>query len=293
MRYRNSNTQHDVGLLPDADGALLQLHSVGGYEAFDREQCAAAGRALHESYVTAQPFPHIVIDDFLSRDILDGVLSDFPSSEGRSFYDDEHTRFKYQYRPDEIPSALIRNLFAELTGAAFIGFLEELTGIKGLLADNLFEGGGLHETKSGGRLGVHADYTMHKDLKVERRINLLVYLNHDWLPEYSGELELWDKKMRECNVKVQPVFGRAVIFNTTRDSWHGQPEPVACPPDRSRKSIATYYFTAADSVATIPNHLTNFQVRPGTEDKPVRRLWLEHLIRDWVPPRIQQSMRSR
>lgn len=283
---------HSVSKANELSPSFLQLHSVGGYEAFNREQCAQRGRDLHQHYVSAQPFPHIVIDDFLSSDILARVLRDFPSSEGRSFYDDEQTRLKYQYRPDEIPSALVRNLFAELTGAAFIAFLEELTGIKGLIADHLFEGGGLHETKSGGRLGVHADYTLHKDLNVERRINLLVYLNDPWPAEYGGDLELWDKAMRQCKVKVQPVFGRAVIFNTTRDSWHGQPEPVTCPPDRSRKSIATYYFTAAPTAA-VPDHLTNFQVRPGTDDKPVRGLRREHLIRDWVPPWIQQRLRSR
>ncbi|MGN6849288.1 MAG: 2OG-Fe(II) oxygenase [Sphingomicrobium sp.] len=163
----------------------------------DREGCRTLGRSLASRYQSASPFPHIVIDDFVYREILDLVLRELPASEGARFFDRDQERYKFQFAPYEVASGHIRNLFAELNSEAFLGFLEELTGIQGLISDPYFAGGGLHETKQGGHLGIHADFNVHRRMNVERRINLLIYLNEDWQPQYGGQLELWDKKMKE------------------------------------------------------------------------------------------------
>ena len=273
----------------DTMRTMLHFQRISNYLTFDGEECRALGRSMAPAYQSASPFPHIVIDDFLDPDTLRAVLAEFPPSDGRRYFDRDQERLKFQYAPQEIRSGLIRNLFAELNGPAFLGFLEELTGIKGLISDPYFDGGGLHETKRGGHLGVHADFNIHGRLKVERRINLLVYLNEDWGADYGGQLELWDRQMKECVVRVEPLFGRAVIFNTDLDSFHGHPDPLNCPPDRSRRSIATYYYSAAEEgLALLPKRNTNFQPRPGTGDKTDWQIRRQHLINDWVPPKLQR-----
>ena len=260
-----------------------------GYLALDSSECREFGRSLADQYRDAKPFPHIVIDDFLDLGVLHKVVEDFPASEGKEFFDRGQERLKYQFAPHEIPSGLVRNLFAELNGQAFLGFLEELTGIKGLIPDPYFEGGGLHETKRGGHLGVHADFNVHERLSLERRLNLLIYLNEDWEDDYGGQLELWNKDMSDCAVRVKPVFGRAVIFNTDLDSFHGHPDPLECPPERSRRSIATYYYTAAeDGVALLPKRTTNFRARPGSGDQRDGQIRRYHFVNDWVPPKLQR-----
>jgi len=268
---------------------MLHMTSVAGYRALDEGECRALGRSLSDQYRNAHPFPHVVIDDFLEADILRNVLEDFPSSEGKQFFDREQERLKYQYQPGEVSSGLVRNLFAELNSRAFLAFLEELTGIKGLISDPYFEGGGLHETKRGGHLGVHADFNVHDRLKVERRLNLLIYLNEEWDETFGGELELWNKDMSECAERVKPVFGRAVIFSTALDSFHGHPDPLSCPPERSRRSIATYYYTAAeDSLTLLPKRTTNFRPRPASGDKRDWQVRRHHFVNDWVPPKLQR-----
>jgi hypothetical protein len=271
---------------------VLALHDSGGYLAFDEQECRAAGQPLRERYRGARPFPHIVLDDFLSPDLLKRVLESFPSNEGKKFFDRNQERLKFQFQPHETDSGLVRNLFAELNGAAFLGFLEEMTGIEGLIADPWFEGGGLHETKRGGHLGVHADFNVHGRLKAQRRINLLIYLNDDWEDDYGGQLELWDRQMTECVVRVKPLLGRAVIFNTDLDSFHGHPDPLTCPADRSRRSIATYYYSAPEEgIASLPKRTTNFQVRPGSNDDVDHAIRRYHFINDWVPPKLQRIAR--
>jgi hypothetical protein len=268
---------------------MLHMTPTQGYLALDAGECRGLGRSLAHEYRDAQPFPHIVIDDFLEPELLRSLLADFPASENKAFFDRGQERLKFQYQPHEVSSGLIRNVFAELNSQAFLGFLDELTGINGLIPDPYFEGGGLHETKHGGHLGVHADFNVHERLGLERRLNLLIYLNEDWHDEYGGQLELWNKDMSDCAVRVKPVFGRAVIFNTDLDSFHGHPDPLNCPPDRSRRSIATYYYSAAEEgIGLLPRRTTNFRPRPGSEDKRDWQIRRYHFVNDWVPPKLQR-----
>jgi Rps23 Pro-64 3,4-dihydroxylase Tpa1-like proline 4-hydroxylase len=268
---------------------MLQFARINGYLALDADECRELGRSLAQRYREASPFQHIVIDDFIDPEVLRAVLADFPSSENKPFFDRDQERLKFQYQPHESPSGLVRNLFAELNSQAFLAFLEELTGIDGLISDPHFEGGGLHETKRGGHLGIHADFNVHSVLKVERKLNLLIYLNEDWDPSFGGQLELWDQGMKECAVKIEPVFGRAVIFNTALDSFHGHPEPLNCPPERSRRSIATYYYSAPEEgVAALPKRTTNFRARPESSDKSDWQIRRYHFVNDWVPPKLQR-----
>jgi hypothetical protein len=268
---------------------MLHFTRINDYLALEPEECREYGRSLADQYRNATPFPHIVMDDFLEPDVLREVLADFPSSGDKEFFDREQERFKFQYQPHESSSGLVRNLFAELNSQAFLGFLEEMTGFDGLMSDPYFEGGGLHETKRGGHLGVHADFNIHDRMKVERKLNLLVYLNEDWEDDYGGQLELWDKQMRACVVRVKPVFGRAVIFNTALDSFHGHPDPLNCPPERSRRSIATYYYSAPEAgLAALPKRTTNFRARPGSGDRSDWQVRRHHFINDWVPPKLQR-----
>ena len=264
-----------------------------GYRRFDHQQCDDVGNRYAAAYQSAAPYPHIVIDDFLDKDMLRNVADHYPATDGRTYFDRSQERFKFQFGPDAISHPDTLNLLAELNSLAFISFLEKMTGITGLIPDPHFSGGGLHLTRSGGHLGVHADFNIHRELKLERRLNLLVYLNDDWGPEFGGELELWDTKMTKCEVSVAPVLGRAVVFSTTLDSYHGQPNPLACPPDRDRRSIATYYYTAfTEGLDAVPQRTTNFRSRPGTTDKKDRQVALSHLINDWVPLRLQRYARK-
>ncbi|WP_010160406.1 2OG-Fe(II) oxygenase [Sphingomonas sp. PAMC 26617] len=272
--------------------AVLDLKVDSGVVVFDEAACRAAGKALHDQYVAASPFPSIVIDDFLDPDLLRKVVAEFPRSDGKTHFDRSQERLKYQYPPSEWSGPVTHSLFAAFNSDAFVGFLEEMTGISGLIVDPSFVGGGLHETKRGGHLGVHADFNQHVRLNVVRQLNLLVYLNEDWDESYGGNLELWDKGMKTREVSVLPVLGRAVVFTTTLDSYHGQPDPVTCPPELSRRSMALYYYKAVEGgLATLPKRTTAFQVRPKSADQVDWRIRSKHLIDDWVPPVIRRRIK--
>ena len=272
--------------------SVLTLHDSDGYRYFDETECRAAGRALADDYQNAEPFPHIQIENLLDVAMLRGVARNYPAIDQKQFFDRDQERFKYQFHAQEVPNGFTRNLLGELNSQAFLGFLEEMTGIKGLIPDPYYFGGGLHLTRRGGHLGVHADFNIHKRMNVERRLNLLVYLNDDWQEEYGGKLELWDKQMTRAVKSIGPLIGRAVVFNTSLDSFHGHPDPLACPPDRDRRSIATYYYTAIPAETGVKKDRTTvFKPRPGTGDRADWAIRSYHFINDWVPPRMQPLAR--
>jgi hypothetical protein len=205
---------------------------------------AADPAALSERYAAARPFPHIVIDGLFEDHVLDQVLAEFPRPgeiEWAAF--DNPTEKKLGYRYTSPLKPRLRDFLFEMNSAPVLQFLEALTGIDGLIPDPYFGGAGPHQILPGGFLKVHADFNWHPKLRLDRRLNLLVYLNRDWKEEYGGHLELWDRDVQRCEHRILPLYNRTVVFSTTDFSFHGHPEPLACPEGMSRKSVSFYYYS--------------------------------------------------
>ncbi|MEA2162111.1 MAG: hypothetical protein QOK37_238 [Thermoanaerobaculia bacterium] len=201
---------------------------------------------LREQYVHAEPFPHIVLDGLFDDADLDNVLGEFPGPEAmkwRQFDTPLEKKLGYYHETSSI-SKTVRDFLNDMNAFEMLLWIEALTGIEGLIPDPYFGGGGLHQIEPGGFLKVHADFNVHPKLKLDRRLNMLVYLNKDWREEYGGHLELWDRDGKSCRTKILPIFNRTVIFSTSDTSFHGHPHPLASPPGTSRKSVSLYYYTA-------------------------------------------------
>ncbi len=275
------------------DNAKLKPRIEGDTVFFGEAECLGAGKTLHDEYVGNSPFPHIVIDDFLPQDALRRVVAEFPERAQGQFAD-AHSNLKTGYQLEKIKSAYITNLINALNSAQFLTFLEEMTGIKGLISDPHQMGGGLHETARGGHLSIHADFNMHPKLKTRRRVNLILFLNENWDESYGGALELWKIDMSACEKSVIPVLGRAVVFNTESDSFHGHPDPLDCPEGVFRRSLALYYYTVPEGAEMLePRHTTDFRVRPGTSDNLQLKNKFKELMRDLMPPMLYRAMRRR
>ncbi|NNL87562.1 MAG: 2OG-Fe(II) oxygenase [Marinicaulis sp.] len=250
----------------------------------------ALGDELAEQYANADPFPHIIIDNFLPRETIDLCLEHFPTAPdpGSQSFDRDQERFKTSYHPDYLP-APVRNLFYAFNSRPFVRLVENITGIKHLIPDPYFQGGGFHEITNGGHLSVHADFNHHKLMNLERRVNVLIYLNHDWREEYGGQLELWRPDMSERVVSAVPVANRCAMFTTNATSMHGNPNRVAHPDGVTRKSIALYYYTATwreDKAA----RTTQFRRRPGTEDQTDWEVWRKQVLNDVLPPILSRAI---
>lgn len=229
----------------EINNPVLPINTANGF-VLSKKSASEVGQALMGDYAFAEPFPHIVLDNFLPSEMANALLENFPNeakSNDKVYEKGYGGLFKRQIFPYDC-EPYVQAAFSFFNSAPMLKFLEDLTNIKGLLPDPYFTGGGLHETSAGGLLGIHADFRVNEKLQLLRRVNLLIYLNKDWKDDYAGKLELWDKEMTYKVKEVSPVFNRCVIFNTDEDSFHGHPEPLTAPDGVTRKSIALYYYTA-------------------------------------------------
>ena len=228
-------------------------------------------------YSSGEPFPHIVIDDFLNpTDALTGSR-EFPSKDESSwvhyshFNEDKCAITDISKMPD-----FFRALVSELNSQDFIKVLGNLTGISKLKADPSLQGGGLHLTKRGGFLNIHADFTAHPiQRNWQRRVNLLLYFNENWTESYEGHLEFWSRDMKKCVHQITPSLNKCVIFNTDRDSFHGVPAPLNCPPEITRNSLALYFYTKSESKAKL--QATNYKARPDQGNKRML-IWFDNVL---------------
>ena len=241
-----------------------------------------------ESYAQAEPFSHIIIDDFLPVSVLENILSEFPEVRAIDWQKFDAPAEKKLASKDELQMGdATRLLLYQLNSSVFINFLENLTGIDGIIPDPHFEGGGLHQIERGGYLKMHVDFNRHSKLRLERRLNLIVYLNKDWKEEYGGNLEFWDKDMTRCEKKILPIFNRCVIFNTTDYSYHGHPDPLTCPEGQTRKSLAIYYYSNERPHEETSNvHSSLFQARSGEKigQKKPAGVAVKAVLKKLLPP---------
>jgi hypothetical protein len=204
----------------------------------------AAARA--GDYRRAKPFPHLVLDGLVAEELLDQAVAELPTVARWAQYDTAQER-KVVCSDAGAFGPAAETLVHALNSAPFIRFLERLTGIQGLIPDPHLHAAGYMKVPPGGFLGLHYDFSTQQELRLDRRVNVLLYLNRDWRTEWGGQLELHSNdpldSATHTAVDIEPLFNRLVIFNTP-DALHGHRRRVACPPDRARLCLSWYYYTA-------------------------------------------------
>jgi hypothetical protein len=207
-----------------------------------------------------------MIDNFLDPDFARQVHGAFPNYEkarriGRAF-SSVNEKKKVQITDSAQFAPPVLELNRILAAPAWIGMLCGTFEMPNLLADDLLIGGGIHQTGPRGRLDVHIDFNYIAERKLHRRLNILIFFNPDWKPEWGGHLELWDRTVKHCHRSFEPLFNRCVIFETSEISYHGV-TAVRCPNDQTRKSFAAYYYTKEPPAHwTGESHGTVFRNRP-------------------------------
>jgi hypothetical protein len=249
---------------------------TGPVSPFRYSAWTAALPVLSRKYQANTPIPHIFLPDFLEPQVAWEIAEEF-----LAFNTVAWTRYQHHNenklglaKRDCFPQAL-GAVTDELNSAKFVSWLSTLTGIPGLRADPMLDGGGLHQSMRGGFLNIHTDFSHHHYHKHwRRRLNLILYLNESWQEEWGGSIELWDSSMHRCVAKYPPRLNHALIFKTDERSFHGFPEPLQCPEGVSRKSLAVYYYTVDDSAKTAIRS-TNYRARPTDGRGKATFIWFD------------------
>lgn len=256
----------------------------------DFERLERDVEGMRHRYQSAQPFPHIVIDDFLEQDAAKAAIAEFPPLQPEKWNNYIHINERKFSNTD--PSAwgpTLQRTLQELNSPRFVKFVGTLLGEDELIADPSLEGGGLHQSVQGGFLNIHADFTVHpRHRNWQRRANLILYLNDHWPSEYGGDIELWSTNMTRCVRRIEPIANRALIFSTDANSFHGHPDPLRCPEDTARRSLALYYFSVEEDPMV---RSTEYRSRPGDGPRAVLIYADKQILRayDWAKRRLGLS----
>lgn len=225
-------------------------------------------------YASADPFPHIVLDDVLDRDVFKLAGNEFPAVDESFWTNYVHVNSrKYGNTKAETWPPALQEIARALTSDRFVRFLNDLTGHVELAADWSMDGGGLHQSLPGGFLNVHTDFSSHHTHPELRRcVNVLMYFNESWDESWGGDLQLWSPDMKSCERRIAPIGNRMVIFTTNETSFHGHPERLACPADETRRSMALYYFQRDHANG---HRSTTYRARPTDGRAEAARIYVD------------------
>jgi len=253
--------------------------SLGDTQAtiLDLDALEANIATLHEEYMAAPAYPHMVFDDFLDPDVVARAIEEFPPLDPAQWNNYLHANERKFSNTDPATwGPTLQEILAVLNSPRFVAFVGQLIGVDNLVPDPTLEGGGLHQSTTGGFLNVHADFTVHPhNRKLQRRANILLYLNPEWKPEYGGDLEVWSRDMSHCVEKVSPVANRVLIFSTEQDSFHGHPDPMTCPEGMARRSMALYYFSLEEDPVI---RSTEYRARPDDGGLHAIAIWADKQV---------------
>ena len=251
--------------------------------------------AVAERFQHATPFRHVVIDGFLEPSAAESLLADFPAFDA-ALAINEHGEVGRKAVVESVSkvSRFYAEFYRYINAKPFLDGMSALTGIPKLMADPDLFGGGTHENLDGQGLDVHVDFNIDERRMLHRRVNLLIYLNKEWKPEWGGAIELhsdpWNPATDEVSASL-PLFNRALLFETNEYSWHGF-KRITLPDDRkalSRKSFSIYLYTAERPVEEVVASHTTFYV---PQPLPVH-IQAGHMLSSPDAEAIQTAMASR
>ncbi|GAC1546094.1 MAG: hypothetical protein NVS3B16_16340 [Vulcanimicrobiaceae bacterium] len=218
---------------------------------------------LAQTFSSARPYRHVVIENFLNPSTAATAAGAFPPFETMQIHFAGLVETRAMERRFDKIHPIYREIFEELHSPAFVAWLSRLTGIPDLHSDPTLNGAGLHQARDGGKHNIHADENIHRPTGLYQRVNVLVYFNENWQPQWGGALELWDRDMKKCEATVVPALNRCLIMEVHDKAFHGYPM-MRLPPDVTRKSLTCWFYSPQPHAlqSAVP-HRSTFRIRPN------------------------------
>ena len=213
------------------------------------QAAVACAQKIRDARLETEPFKFTVIDDFLIPELANASMQSFPPLSDKCWEHSNDQGIEVKSRTNwksefDIPENII-DVIRIANSSLILNALSELFDIPKLMPDPYFSGGGLNVSERNGHLDVHVDGNYHDASGLNRRMNLIIYLNPNWEPDWGGEFGVYSQDGHHLIEAVPPLFNRCVIFDSHDKSFHGLPNPINFPADEPRRSIILYYYTKA------------------------------------------------
>lgn len=269
-----------------SDGLSIRGTRLRWEELVDPRLFDAAHRdTLRQRLRGAQPFEHLVVDDWFHPDLLRLAREDFDL---HPFVDrrDRDVEYENTMRSPRNPrlGPAVSAYFAIVNAGWFLALLSELSGVRELIADPTLHNAGLHESRPGGKFAIHTDFVRSACTGLRNEMVLITYLNEAWQPAWNGALELWDSERRACVARVEPELGRTILMRNGPKHFHGHPTPLAAPLAYPRRSLASYYYGVPGAEAQRGSTASTYLSMPAADR-------LKRVARQLTPPIVWEQLK--
>jgi hypothetical protein len=208
---------------------------------------------LKNQYASSNLVPHIIVDNFLPNNIfidLCNEIKNFPRDKW-IVKNLKNSGIRKESR-DFTETPLIQHVMTQFTAGSFVNWLSSITGCTQIIPDVHHLGAGLSSAPAGAYLGLHVDFNWNDTLKLNRKFNLIFYVNEAWEDDWNGELEFWDKTKTQCFFTIKPIPNRLIIWEYEQDLAHGFTKPLACPSEVERQNLMKIYYTSNSTPSSLP-----------------------------------------
>lgn len=207
---------------------------------------------------------YCAIDDLLPDALARQIYERFPKPESMRLMDSFREK-KYTSKSFEKFDPLLADITFAVQDPRVLAVVERITGLKEQIPDSSLYAGGLSAMTQGHFLGPHIDNSHEASRRYYRTLNLLYYVSPDWALDSGGNLELWDRQVRQ-RATIVSKFNRLALMETTPTSWHSVSEVAV---DRTRCCVSNYYFSPRSPTGSDYFNVTSFSAWPN---QPVRRV---------------------
>jgi hypothetical protein len=185
-----------------------------------------------------------VIDNFLPQDVFEVVVEQINNiNSWTEFSNYESGSLRRECR-NLTEAPLVESLANAFNSSKTINWLESIVGTEGLIPDPHFLGGGLCSVETNSKLDLHTDFNWNNRLKLNRSVNLMLYLNKEWDESWGGALEFWDNEKTQCVQKLYPIPNRLAFWEYNTKLIHGFPNELKSPKGISRDNLIHFYYTS-------------------------------------------------
>ena len=176
--------------------------------------------ALRKATLVPEPFPYLIIDNFIRPEALSEVVASFPAIKKRG-----------SFPPHAVAcSGLFATLMQEMQSDELRDLIGERLGMDLTNRPPMITVRGRTSEKDG---EIHTDST-------SKLVTVLLYLNPGWASPV-GRLRLLynNRDLTPYAAEISPEAGRCLIFKVTPNCWHGH-EPF----DGERRTIQLNYVSS-------------------------------------------------
>ena len=190
------------------------------------------------------PVPMWIIDDFLPNDIFNEVVAEKSFVSNWTDFSNEYSSSKRKESRNVTGAPLLESLMMSFNSNKTVNWLESITETEGLIPDPHYLGGGFCKVMSGSKLDLHTDFNWNNRLRLNRKVNLMLYINKEWNDDWGGALEFWDNEKSHCIQRIEPLPNRLIFWMYDTKLIHGFPGVLDCPDDISRDNLIHFYYNS-------------------------------------------------